>query len=388
MSRTFAIVCVLLAACGSKEAGPPSSEKTGKEAATPVQPAETPAPAPITNQEVDTFGAAMAQALAGCDPSAVDRLIDTERFRERTLAAAGPDAPPALRRAISPLGQSICAGLGTEFSVRYVGAVEVGGSVRPRIRTIVSTGVNFLEPVLERRADGSVIAVDLFSFRNGEMMSELLTMTAKFMRHPQGEAAGRAFVTATQRNSAGDHAGARASFQSIPAELRTKIKAIALQGLTIDKNLDAKIYLASIAEFRKNFPDDPVVTMIEIDAHALRRDHEALVASLDALAARTGDDAYVRVLRAEAYRDGGDLGAAKRDAEAALAAEPALVPALEIRLEIAMDEKKWDDAVQSLRGMVAAGIPKAGLQEAAASEARYRALVQSAAYKAWAAEPS
>ena len=324
-------------------------------AATPAPPAAaTPAAAPITRAEADEFGQAFTKAMSGCDGGGIDALLDRPAFAERTRAAG----LAAAKVSNTALGPSVCAGLGDDYKVRYVGAVEVAGALRPRIRTVVRGGVNFLEPVLHRASDASIKAIDLFSFRNGQMFSEVLSLVGKFLAHPQGEAGGRAFVAATQHHGRGEYAKARAEFLKIPADLRTKVKAIALQGLTIDVQQPPAIYLASIDAFNQNFPGDPAIKLVEIDAYALREEHPKLLASLSSLLEVSGGDAYVRVMRGTAHRTAGDRAAARADAEAAIAAEPDLADAHELLLEIAIDEKQYGEAVTALRAIAAGGMGK------------------------------
>lgn len=343
---------------------------------------------PITTQEADTFGAALATAMSGCTADQIDALIDLPAFRERSRVAGGAAAARALTPTTESgtLGTAVCSGFGDDFTVRYVGAAEVDGAVRPRIRTIVRGGFNFLEPVLERRAGGTVMAVDLYSFRNGETFSSMLALIPRFQNHHAGTIAARAFQSSTQLGAQGKWAEAYEQFLKIPVELRTKLKAIALQGIALASELDEPTYFAAIAEFKKSFPGDPVTDLVELDAHWLRKDYSAASKVLTSIMKRTDNDPYVRTLRGGAYREAGDLVSAKADLELALKDEPELIEAGNTLLEIANAANDHAESVRVLRQLVAGGLTRDALGQAIAEDPRYAGLLGSAEYSAWLAE--
>ncbi len=388
-TRAIVLSLALLGGCDKKkDDGPAASPATTGAKATEAaaakpadKAAEPPAASKVTKDQADAFGKKMAEAMAKCDGKGIDALIDTRTFSDRAIAAAGKSAASALRN--TTVGPSLCAGLGDDFTVTYKGVYDKDGSFRPRIRTIVRGGVNFLEPVLDVGRDGTVKAVDIFSLRNGENMSDLLALVGKFLGHASGPQAAKDYVEATKKHGEGNYVAARAAFQRIPTELRAKIKAVALQGLTIDVQHPPDVYLASIDEFRKNFPDDASVDMVEIDAHSLRKEHEKLIASLTRLMNKVDEDAYVQVLRALAHKDARDLAAAKTDAEAAFKKEPTLVPAMDLVLDVAIAQKRFADGIPALDAMVASGIDKQTLVKTLAADAHYAPLAKSAEYKAW-----
>lgn len=321
----LALVLALSVAACKKEAPPPepvlgSGAKTESKTTEPgVKPPEKAPekPASITKEEAETFGKELAAALSPCDASKVDKLIDAQKFTARFDEMTRKQIP-----VFDQLGESLCQGLGPDSSVKFVGVIEKDGQQRPRVRTIVRGGVNFLDALVLREDDKSLKLIDLYSLRNGEEMSGLLSLVGKLMSH--GEAAAMAYVEATKLHGAGQYDEAKQKFMQIPAEVRTKVKAIALQGLTIDVQQPAEVYLASIEEFRKNFPGDPSVTLVEIDAHSLKNDYPKLVASLDALLAKTNNDPYVMIMRARAYFRAKDYDKAAADVQTALTAEPDL----------------------------------------------------------------
>ncbi len=392
-TRLALLLALSLAAC-KKEAPPPEPALgSGAKTADPkADPKATPDPkstsgepgvkAPdkdaITKEEAEKFGKDFAAALSPCDPNKADGLIDaakfTARFDEKTRAQIGT---------FDKLGESLCQGLGPESSVRFVGVVQKDGINRPRIRTIVRGGVNFLDVLVVREPDKSLKLMDVYSLRNGEEMSGLLSLVGKLISH--GEAAARAYIDATQLHGAGKYDEAKKRFMEIPAEVRTKVKAIALQGLTIDVQQPAEVYLASIDEFRKNFPGDPSVTLVEIDAHSLKNDYPKLVASLDSLLAKTNNDPYVMIMRARAWQRAKDYDKATSDAMAAVTAEPGMWTGDggDLLVELAVEQKKFADAVGYLDKMLSDTITKDALHNVLTGDPAYKALVASKEYKAW-----
>ena len=387
-TRLALLLALSLAAC-KKEAPPPepvlgSAAKTTDSKTTPEKGAdpgmkapEKPAADAITKEEAEKFGNEFAAALSPCDPAKADGLIDaakfTARFDEKTREKIGT---------FDKLGESLCQGLGADSSVKFVGVVQKDGINRPRVRTIVRGGVNFLDVLVVREPDKSLKLMDVYSLRNGEEMSGLLSLVGKLISH--GEAAARAYIDATQLLGQGNYAEAKKRFMEIPVEVRTKVKAIALQGLTIDVQQPPEVYLASIDEFRKNFPGDPSVTLVEIDAHSLKNDYPKLVASLDSLLAKTNNDPYVLIMRARAWQRSKDYEKATADAMAAVTAEPETWSSDggDLLVELAVEQKKFGDAVGYLDKMLSDTITKDALHKVLSEDVSYKLFVASKEYKA------
>ncbi len=386
MTRTrFALLLALsLAACKKEaptEITPPSNGPTEKGSAAEKggdPGVKAPDNDAITKEEAETFGTQFAAALSPCDASKAEALIDarkfTDRFDAKTRSQIGT---------FDQLGESLCAGLGADSNVKFVGVVQKDGVNRPRIRTIVRGGVNFLDVLVVREPDKSLKLMDVYSLRNGEEMSGLLSLVGKLISH--GEAAARAYIDATQLHGQGKYAEAKKRYMEIPAEVRTKVKAIALQGLTIDVQSPPEVYLASIEEFRKNFPNDPSVNLVEIDAHSLKEDYPKLVASLDSLAAKTNNDPYVLIMRARAWQRAKEFDKATADALAAVTAEPDMWHADggNVLVEVAVGQKKYADAVGYLDKMLNETFTKDAIDNALESDKTFNAFVKSTEYKAW-----
>lgn len=384
-TRLALLLALSLAAC-KKEAPPePTTGSSAKPDPTSpdkgVKAPDKPAADAITKEEAEKFGKELAAALGPCDASKADALIDahkfTARFDAKTRSQIGT---------FDKLGESLCAGLGEDSSVRFVGVVEKDGVNRPRVRTIVRGGVNFLDALLVRTPDKSLKIIDLYSLRNGEEMSGLLSLVGKLMSH--GEAAARAYIDATQLHGSGKYDQAKKRFMELPTEVRTKVKAIALQGLTIDVQQPAEVYLASIEEFKKNFPNDPSVDLVEIDAHSLKNDYPKLVGSLDRLLAKTNNDPYVLIMRGRAWMRAKDYEKATADAMAAVTAEPEMWSGDggDLLIEIAVEQKKYGDAVTVLDKMLNDTITKDALHGVLSADPAFKGLVASKEYKAWRAK--
>ena len=383
-TRLALLLALSLAACKkeSPKAEPVAGSAASKDPKVTPEKGEPGVKAPdkdaITKEEAEKFGKEFAAALSPCTAAKADALIDAQKFTARFDATTRSQIGT-----FDKLGESLCAGLGPESAVRFVGVVQKDGVNRPRIRTIVRGGVNFLDVLVAREPDKSLKLIDVYSLRNGEEMSGLLSLVGKLISH--GEAAARAYIDATQLHGSGQYAEAKKRFMEIPKEVRTKVKAIALQGLTIDVQSPPEVYLASIEEFRKNFPGDPSVNLVEIDAHSLKNDYPKLVASLDALLAKTNNDPYVLVMRARAWQRAKDHDKAIADAMAAVTAEPEMwhSDGGDLLIELAVEQKKYADAAGYLDKMVDATFTKDAIDGALKQDAAYKGFVASKEYKAW-----
>jgi hypothetical protein len=394
MTRTRLALVLALSLAACKKEAPPPEPNTGSAKMDPKDPKgsaekgsaekggdpamKAPDKDAITKEEAEKFGKEFAAALSPCNPSKADALIDAQKFTARFDAATRSQIGT-----FDKLGESLCAGLGPESSVRFVGVVQKDGVNRPRIRTVVRGGVNFLDVLVAREADKSLKLIDVYSLRNGEEMSGLLSLVGKLISH--GEAAARAYIDATQLHGSGQYAEAKKRFLEIPAEVRTKVKAIALQGLTIDVQSPPEVYLASIEEFRKNFPNDPSVNLVEIDAHSLKEDYPKLVASLDSLLAKTNNDPYVLIMRARAWQRAKDYEKATADAMAAVTAEPEMWhgDGGDLLVDLAVEQKKYADAVGYLDKMLNETFTKDAIHGALKEDKMYAGFMASKEYKAW-----
>ncbi|MBA3391404.1 MAG: tetratricopeptide repeat protein [Deltaproteobacteria bacterium] len=385
-SRLLIPLALVLASCGGKKEAPkedpsklPAVPKVSDLVATdPGKPAAT----TITDAEAEKLGRELAAAMSKCDAAGIDAIIDSKAMHERSMAGLDPVMRAKLGGPIS-IGTALCAGLGTESKVSFSRIAREGGEPKPRLRGIVQGGVNFFEVVLQRKPDGSVSGVDIFSFRNGEMMSALLSMGAKFASDPAGA---QSYVNATKLFAAGDHKGARKAFLEVPASLRTKVKAVALFGLSIDAKLDEATYQANMDAFVKQFPNDVSLPLIQIDSHTLRNEYPQLIEVLTELLKRSDQDPYVLSMRARAHLTAGNADKALADAKVAVAAEPTLSAATDVLVDAAVAAKNDDEAVRGLRAMVEQGLAKADLIAAMTADKQYHAFQKSAAYKAWVAE--
>jgi len=346
----------------------------------------TKVPMPITEADAAAFGDAFVAALRSCGdrPAALTDLFD---LPEANALVRGRMPPGATEVEIftDELGAILCGGIDPHPKFALRGTRVVDGAPRPRVR-IIGTGVNFLEPVLRRRDDGSVAAIDVYSFLIGGVLSSQAIEGAKLEARPDVETVGPIYLEADDLNAAGKPAEAYARYQALPEDMRRGNGAVAALGLAIAAKLDDATYAAEIAAFTKAFPDDSRVLLASADTYAIRKDYPKLAETLTQMIKRIGDDPALLSMRAQAYRRAGDYPHAKADAVAALAAEPKLEEAARATYDVAVAMGDFAEAVHGLHALEGSGLSRDVLEAHVRKDPPAKKLVASPEFKLWVAE--
>jgi hypothetical protein len=315
--RHLAVVALLAAASCERSAPPP--------------PAPTVVP---SHAQAEAFAKAFEQAMATCAP-AVNDMIDLDTLAKRGLVgrALKPDIARGIlagMRSAGTVRQMLCQQFPPNTSYTLLRVRDVAGAPRPLFRVVIGgeAGFNYQELELSLQADHQVRAVDMYIYTTGENLSltlgQIINGAVNAGNHGTdiGDA-GDAMKRMRGQMNSGDYAGARATLQAMPAEIRdTKGMRIALVQATM--NLDEASYLAEIERYKKDFPDDASIDLVSIDGAFLKKDFPGVLAIVDHLDKRLGGDPYLDVLRANAHFVAGDAKAALVDARRATTREPTL----------------------------------------------------------------
>jgi hypothetical protein len=304
-----------------------------KDAVAPVAPAPAPtAPGPaspsISAADAEVFARAFAAAISGCDPEAVNAMLDLEELGERV--AAGRRLPVTREQATAKLAATLCAKLGDEVHYQLLRLRIVDGQHRPLFRLLddADDGVNYHELALAKGADGVIRAVDIYVYVTGEYLSESLGAVYEGLMVSAEQGSSFAGMGATMKQArelvaAGRHDEARAALAALPAALRAT-KALRAIEVQISSDQAEATYLAAIDAYRRDFPDDPSVELLLMDAFVLRQDYRRALQSIDVLDRLVGGDPYLEALRSLLHVELGDLAGAAELAASAITREPEL----------------------------------------------------------------
>lgn len=336
--RSLAVSVVLFAAaacpaCKDKPAAPANAPA----ATTPGKPPTLNGPA-ITEEDARAFADDVASSAVPCDATALGGLLAVDN----TAVAA----------------RLVCEWLKDVSSYKLVSVRSVGGTPHPILRRLLThedSGamfVNYDELALTRAADGTLRIADVFSFRQGVWISELIEANSATVAgstdflgpsstHPEVRAA-------RDQLRDGDRAGALAAIDALPPAIRTE-RGVQMLRVRAASKQGADAYKAALDELAKTFPDDPAIALIELDGALDRGDGTAAGHWIDVLEKAIGVEAYLESQRVVALVRMGDLDRALTAANAAVELEPTLTRALEIKLDVLIAKKQWTDVLATMQ---------------------------------------
>jgi hypothetical protein len=279
---------------------------------------------PPDPEAAQAFAEELATAMRSCDAEVLDRLIDFETIARAALAKA--DAPGGFERgflesAQRGAGAAMCVP-GADYRVLRVR--DEGGEVVMRILDD-ATGLNYHVARLGVGRDGVVRARDLLGFGTGEWLSETyLAMIEGIVSEGSEERAKEAIETlqaVRDHLAAEDPAAARLAFDRLPPRVRAT-RSVQIDLVTIGALESDDAYRAALAEYQRNFPDDPALDLMVMDASLTFKEWTEALARVERLDERVGGDPYLDQMRAWALRGLGRPAEALTAARRAVNAEP------------------------------------------------------------------
>jgi hypothetical protein len=399
----LAAPAVILSGCGRTDldvagttAKPAPVESSGAAPAV----AETAASPPVTDEECRAFALAVENAVQGGDVAAFNALIDWDAALE--TATAGIKAPEGSRKGFI---QGVKGSMQKEQGLvpQIVATVKGGGSYKflhVRVFRLVmpdSDGVNYHDFVLARGPDGKVRAADVYIFLSGELISQ--TMRRMYIPAAAQDSQGLLdkllgteqlfmknfprFQQMTTEVRNGRPAEALKVFQEFPPELK-KDKNILMVRLQAAQAVNDAEYSRALEDLRAAHPDDACIDMISIDYYLLKKDYPRALACIDRLDKAVGGDPYVNVMRSGLHTDEQRYDLARRDAQAAIAADPTLQDAYWNLMTISLQEHNFADTVTQLNQLEERfHIPFGDMTELPV----FAEFVKSPEYRAWKERP-
>lgn len=385
----------------SASPAPPSAAPATVAAATPARVAQ--AAPPISREELEAFGRAIAKAVSEKDKEGLAKLSDWNQLLEKILddfgdSERGRQAKAGVRDGFKSIADknpfvAMMTKLEKDDRFDYQKLVETDGGVCPLFRYISSeTGVTYLRAVAARSGEGLRI-VDCYNYSTGELLSQ--TMHRVIL--PMVVETNRGFLdrltkeqSAWVKNSAkvsqmtnliqgGQARDALAVYATLPEELKAD-KTVLLLRLQAASTISDAQKMAAIDDLRKHHPKDPSLALMAIDLYVHQKKHDEALACIDQLDAALFHDPYTLVLRAGVLADRQDYDAARAAAETAKKEEPGLTQAYWSLLTISLEAKRYDETVQRIGEIEKElHVVFSDLKDAEV----YAGFVQSPQYRAW-----
>lgn len=341
---------------------------------------------PPTTEEAEAIGKEFAKHLAPCDAGELDRMIDMELILARAVAgrAMRQSDVKGISRGFGGIGARFCMELtDPELTARYLRTQVIDGSPQPLIRIVFGVGVNYYQLELDKR-NNAIRVADIYLYLAGEKMSETLGSALEMLMETPSSSAVTKVSEMKQHMRDQEWQQARDVLQSLPATMR-KRKPIMLTEVLIASELGDDAYVAAMDAYTKSFPDDPSVTLIQIDRFLLRKQYDQALATVEKLDKQLGGDPYLELLRVDAYVGMGKHAEAVTAGKRGVAAEPTLEHLWWALLSAQAAAGQFKEALPTLDTLK----EKFGTElsaDALAADERFVKLSESAELKAWEAK--
>ncbi|MCB1309443.1 MAG: hypothetical protein KDK30_14730, partial [Leptospiraceae bacterium] len=139
-------------------------------------------------------------------------------------------------------------------------------------------------------------------------------------------------------------------YESAPESIRTDKTFVLLVAQSASR-VDDDQYLEYMEHFRKLFPEDPALYMIDIDYYFIKREFKKLEEIINNLYEIIGGDPYLKLLLGEIYAQDNRPEDGLVVVNEAITAEPDLYSGYAVKLDILLTLQRYDDAVDVLRAL-------------------------------------
>jgi tetratricopeptide (TPR) repeat protein len=251
---------------------------------------------------------------------------------------------------------------GGEFRFLRIHTIE--GTKRLLFRMLVPAkpALDYFEFELARRADGKVVATDYYVFRSGELVSQTVRRHYRSIASAASKAVGRSKLSRQEMDLAENnrkvsemqacsHAGnarlALEIYAQLPAALQNE-KTVLLTRLEAANMVGGKQYDEAMQALRLAIPDDPCLDFVLVDYYSARHQYDEVRAVIDRLDARIGGDPYQDARRALSFLEEKKYKLARDHAQKAIAAEDTLLLPYFVLLQIALEEKDFEEVARLL----------------------------------------
>jgi len=345
---------VWIAGCGDPSEEPP-----------PVAADQWPSP---SDEEGIRYGRQMETA-AKTDLETFRALIDWDVLLEKVTQGLGTEK---IRRGFVRGAKKALRGNGG-LAAMIVKAVAAGGSYRflrirerdRRKRAVFrltdgdSGGFNYHEMILAKNPAGNVAAIDIYIHMAGETLSRnfrrnFLKMAAASGGLGRLSGIDRDYLAhletlgkMTRDLRGGRHQEVLDAYATLPRSLREE-KAAQIIRIQAAAEVDDKIYLAALDDFRRRYPDDAGIDIVSLDHYILNKRFDAALGCIDRIEKSVGGDIELNLARAQIYLGQGKPARARQATRAVIDQLPDMGDAYWTLVDVALLEKDHDETVRVL----------------------------------------
>lgn len=240
--------------------------------------------------------------------------------------------------------------LGGEGRVRLLRIRQVDGHQRAQLRMLVGEGLNYLDMLIVRTPAGTIRVVDYQDMATGEFLSRSIASIAipalagitrtPLERLVQGS--GNEYLESVSSvpelrklMNEGKNQEAMDRWRKLPEAFRTT-RAGSMVRMQIAQNLGDDEHLASLQEIERLFPNDPALSLVQVDANRLAKRFPQAQQAIDRVDGIVGGDPYLDCLRASLFLEAGNMAEAQTAAARACEREPELIDNWWTRISISL----------------------------------------------------
>ncbi len=361
---------------------------------------------PIIAEEATKWAAARQRAVRVQDGDTFNSLVDWDAFVEKATALSGDSAQLSQYRTkfghglkvatVSPrtgFGRAVMEAVEASGEYRALRIHPAGGQLRVLFRLVSSTGaLNYHDWVLGRSRDGKIVATDCYVFLIGELYSQNLRRSFLPLAHKSGGAS-VATLTGPERDfvehfnqftQMGRYLRERNwrltlnTYKELPASVQESKPAMTMRLMATQSVSDAE-YLATIDDFRKRYPNDPMIDLISVDGYILRKAYGQALAAIDRVDKSIGGDPYLKVLRGNVLLQEKKLNAARDMVQDAIVQDPNMLRGYYALIDISLGRHDYADTVKWLKKAESLGVKFSDLTAVTA----FAEFVKSPEYQTW-----
>jgi len=269
-----------------------------------------------------------------------EEVLDLGALADRSLK--GVRSSPKLREEME---RGLQNGLGPMFvaqfrqvkNLRLLNVRREGTDVRAVFRVIGGEGsLNYVELLCEPRAGRRICAVDVFNWTTGEYVSETMRHMVGVMEQQKPTALDRitgkedpnvemanAINEMNRLAKAGQWEAVLKRYAQLPPKLQRE-KVFAVHRARAAAKVDQNEYLEALKFWQVNFPRDPSIDLISLDALTHKGKYDVALEMVERLDRNIGGDPFLEVMRAVLRQKLGQPDVAKARVKEALRREPEL----------------------------------------------------------------
>jgi hypothetical protein len=229
---------------------------------------------------------------------------------------------------------------------RFLRIRQREGHTTALFRAPRGSGSSYREVYLFEGRKGAVRTADVYIYDLGDTLGRLQGC----MLDVDSTTTGAMLLELTSLLRGGHARKALEAYAALPSDVRTlkmflEVRRQAAAGVGKDAHESA------LDDFAELYPNDPAMPFVDRDRCYLQRDFEGFRQAVDAMDRMVGGDPYLNVLRANAYVAEGNLPAARKAAEAAVAGEPGLPKTHWTLVDVALLQRDFAEVARTLTRM-------------------------------------